>query len=67
MTAWNAGLDPANGFVLNLNTTDFMPWIPTPDTENGGPPQEVIPEPGTMVLVGLGLLGLIGKRSRRPS
>jgi len=68
VTAWNVGLDPANGFVLNLNTTDFTPWIPTPDTENGGPPQEnVIPEPGTMVLVGFGLLGLIGKRRRRPS
>jgi hypothetical protein len=65
VTAWNTGLDPANGFVLNEFTADFTPWIPTPDTENGGPPQEVIPEPMTMSLLGLGLLGLIANRKRR--
>jgi len=64
VTAWNTGFDPNNGFTLDEFTTDFTPWIPTPDTD-GGPPQEVIPEPMTMSLLGLGLVGLAAIRKRR--
>jgi hypothetical protein len=64
VTAWNTGLDPANGFTLDDTTTNFTPWIPTPDTDIL-PPDEIIPEPMTMSLLGLGLLGLIAKRKRR--
>jgi len=65
VTAWNTGLDPLNGFVLDEFTVDFTPWIPTPDTENGGPPQEVVPEPATLALIGVGLAGLLATRRRQ--
>lgn len=64
VTAWNTGLDPANNFILDENTLDFTPWVPTPDTI-GGPPQEVVPEPMTVSLLGLGVIGLIARKRRK--
>lgn len=45
-TAWNTGF----GTDPNLSTTDFTPWIPTPDG--------VIPEPSTILLVTLSFVGI---------
>ena len=49
------GTDPTGA------TTDFSGWIPVPDTTNGTP----APEPGTLLLLGAGLLALGLRRSRR--
>jgi len=58
-TAYNAGL------VLPgvAPTAPYASWVPRPDTVSGGPP--VIPEPGTLSLLGLGLAGLAALRRRR--
>jgi hypothetical protein len=49
-------------------TSDFSRCIARPDGE-GGPPDESIPEPGTILLVGVGLGGLtlLARRRRRRS
>ena len=60
-TVWNEnfGMDPTDA------TTNFTGWIPTPDTKGGGPEEEIIPEPGTICLLGMGLIGMLGLRKRR--
>ncbi|MFW6107199.1 MAG: PEP-CTERM sorting domain-containing protein [bacterium] len=63
--AFNLGLDPANGHgEPDAFTTDFSAWVPTPDTDSNVPP-EVIPEPGTLALLGGGLALLLRRRRRR--
>jgi hypothetical protein len=51
--AWNTGF----GTDPTLSTTSFINWIPTPDTTTR-PPQEVVPEPSSVALLGSALLGM---------
>ena len=51
--AWN------KGFGKDPTTTNFTNWIATPD--NGTP----IPIPGTVLLLGSGLMGLVGFRRKK--
>jgi len=62
-TAWNCGI----GTDPTAQTTDFTCWVPTPDTINGGGGNggngggggtQEVPEPGTLLLLGSGLLGI---------
>ena len=52
VSAWNTGFDPSVA-------SNYKRYIAAPDTEgiNG---EEVIPEPGTLMLLGAGLTGLFG-------
>ena len=56
---WAAAYNTGFGTDPTVDDDPFTNWIPVPDTEGGAPPQEfVIPEPSTIVLLGLGLSGL---------
>ncbi|MDX2191901.1 MAG: PEP-CTERM sorting domain-containing protein [Gemmatimonadales bacterium] len=55
--AWNNGLVTPSNNVID--------YIATPDTRFVPPPPVVIPEPGTVVLMGSGLLGLLAAARRR--
>ncbi len=60
-TVWNAAI----GTMPTELTSDFSGWIPVPDTGKEGPPGEVIPEPGTISLLGVALMGSLAWRRRR--
>jgi hypothetical protein len=55
---WNIAYNTGFGTDPTSSTTDFTPWIATPD---GG---VVAPIPGSLVLLGSGLLGLVGWRKK---
>lgn len=59
-TAWNTGFgqDPYAPGI-----TDYTPWIAVPDTT--GPTPTIIPEPSTLILLLIGLLGLTSLCIRR--
>ncbi len=57
-TAWNV--------VTNVApSAPFTNWIPTPDTNGGSGGHPTIPEPGTVLLLGWGLAGLVALKRRR--
>jgi hypothetical protein len=56
--AWNTGLN--NSTRPDVGTTDFRGWIATPDGA-----AKTVPEPGTMLLLGGGMLGIAASLRRR--
>lgn len=60
--AYNTGFGKDTGALIGngnaFDATTGWAWALVPDSEGGAPPQEQVPEPGTILLLGGGLLGL---------
>ena len=60
---WTYNLWPRNGIGQNVQVSDLAP-------DDGNSPVQAVPEPGSLTLCGIGVLGLLGyawRRSRHPA